>query len=147
MAKKQNKTGKIIAILFVILMLGSTMAMFVEVVLKKSEEIQLPPSRVVKYRLTEDRIKLLLGKYYTVVEYDYPSACIECGSLLTSLEQWATSSDSQIYLQEVQSDASSSTLSMISLRGQKTLYDPKIDETRNEICSLLVSRSLFCLEV
>jgi len=146
MAKKPM--SKTIALVFVLLMMGGTIGMLVGAFLKSSDEVEIPQNRIIKYKLTEAQIKELLRNYQTVVEYEYSSGCLECGTLLTSLEQWTLSSDNQMYLQEIQSDTSSSSkLTIVSLRGQKTLYDPSQDDARNLICDLLISRSLFCVEV
>ncbi len=150
MAKKEKKQkmSKLIAILFVVLMLGTTIAMFVDVFLKPSDKVEIPQNRVIHYQLTEAQVKALISNYQTVLEYEYPSGCLKCGSLLTTMEQWTMSSDNQMYLQEIQKDTSSSSkLTITSLRGQKILYDPTQEDARNDICEMLISRSLFCVEV
>ena len=140
--------SKTVALIFALLMMGGTIGMFVGAFIKPSDEVEIPQNRIIKYKLTEAQIKELLRNYNTVVEYEYSSGCMECGILLTSLEEWTMRSDDQIYLQEIQSDTSSpGKLTIISLRGQKTLYDPSYDDVRNIICDLLISRSLFCLEI
>lgn len=117
-------------------------------ILTKPDTIKIPENKIIKYKLTDSQVKELLKNYYTVVEYEYPSGCIECGNLVTSLEQWTMSSDNQIYLQEIQTDTSSSSkITVISLRGQKTLYDPNQDDARNDICELLITSSLFCVKI
>jgi len=148
MAKKtqpKKPMSKTIALVFVLLMMGSTIGLFVEIILRPSNQVEIPQSRVIKYHLTEAQVKILLANYQTILEYNYPPNCFDCNSFLTSLEQWTMSSDDQIYLQEIQIDGSSSKLTIVSLRGQKTLYDPTKDDARAEICDLLISRSLFCI--
>jgi len=140
--------SKTIAILFVILMMGSSIGLLAEIFLKPSEKVELPESKIIKYSLTEVQAKELLKNYYTVVKYEYPSGCVECGKFVASLEQWTVNSDNQIYLQEIQTDTSSSSkLTITSLRGQKIFNDPVQEDARDGICDLLISRSLFCVEV
>ena len=140
--------SKTIALAFVILMMTGTIGMLAGAFLNSSDEVEIPQNRIIKYKMTEAQIKELLKNYQTVVEYEYSSGCLECGILLTSLEQWTMGSDNQMYLQDIQSDTSSSSkLTVVSLRGQKTLYDPSQDDARNVICDLLISRSLFCIDV
>lgn len=146
MAKKPM--SKIVAIFFSLLMLGSVIGIFLGIILNKEEKVEVPQNKIIKYRLTEAQTKELLNNYYTVIEYEYPSGCYECGSMLTSLEQWTMSSDNQIYLQEIQTDTSSSIkLTITSLRGQEILHNPSQEDARNDICELLISRSLFCVSV
>ncbi len=147
MSKKKAKLSKPVAIILVLLMMGSTIGMLLSIFLNPSEEIELP-NRITKYKLTDPQIKELINNYHTVIEYEYPSGCLECGTLLNSLEYWTSSSENQIYLQEIQIDTgSSSKLTIISLRGQETLHNPSQDEARDTICDLLISRSLFCVEI
>lgn len=146
--KEKKPMSKTVALIFVLLMMGSTIGMFVNILLQPSDKVEIPQNRIIHYRLTEVQAKALMSNYQTIVEYDYPSVCVECGFLLTSLEQWTMNSDDQIYLQEIQSDSSSSSkLTITSLRGQKMLYDPNLEDARNEICDILISRSLFCVEI
>jgi len=147
MAKKKPMS-KTVALVFALLMMGGTIGMIVGAFLSPSNEVEIPQNRIIKYKMTETQIKELLKNYQTVVEYEYSSGCLECGSLLTSLEQWTVGSDNQMYLQEIQTDTSSSSkLTIVSLRGQKILYDPSQTDAKDIICDLLISRSLFCVEV
>lgn len=145
--EKKAKLSKPVAIIFIILMMGSVIAMIVEIFFKQPP-IEPPPQKIIKYRMSETQLKLLLGNYYTIIDYEYPSACVECGIIATEMEKWALSSDNQIYLQEIQSDtASSSKLTVMSLRGQNTIYEPTQEDARQLICDLIISRPLFCLNI
>jgi len=140
--------SKVVALLFVMLMMVGTIGMFISVLLKPSDKVEIPGSRLITYRLTEVQLKEIIKNYYTNVEYVYPSGCMECGVILNSLEYWTAMSDNQIYLQEVQDDSSSSSkLTVTSLRGQEILHNPNEDEIKNDICDMLIDRSLFCLEI
>jgi hypothetical protein len=148
--KKKAKLSKPVAAILIVLMMGSTIGMFASVFMKPSEEIELPNNRIIKYRLTEVQLKKLIGqpRYQTVIEYEYPSGCLECGTLLNNLEYWTMNSDNQIYLQEIQrDDISSSKLTVISLRGQEIIHNPELGESQDTICELIISSPLFCLEL
>ena len=148
MPKKKNLLSKPAALVLIILMMASTIAMIVGIFLQPSNKIELPQNRIIKYKLSETQVKELLRGYYTVLEYDYPSYCLDCTTFLNNLEYWTMSSDNQMYLQEIQVDSSSSSkLTIVSLRGQKTIYDPNVDEARETICDLLIEQSIFCLNL
>jgi len=154
MEKTKNKKNekprmsKTIALIFIILMMGSSLIAIIEIFFQPSTKVEIPSNRIIKYRLEEPQLKELIKNYKTTIEYEYPSNCIECGKLLSSLESWVTNSDDQIYLQEIEVKSSSSSKMIItSLKGQKILYDPTLDEARDDICEILISRPLFCLEV
>ncbi|MEM5793347.1 MAG: hypothetical protein QXY45_03260 [Candidatus Aenigmatarchaeota archaeon] len=144
--KEKPKISKTVALFFILLMLGSTIGLVIEIFLKPSGKIEIPANRVLKYKLDDNQVKVLLKNYQTVIEYEYPDNCLECSTLITSLETWATSSDNQIYLQEL-SGSNINKLTITSLRGQKILYDPTPEEARSDICELIINRPIFCLEV
>ncbi|MBD3155636.1 MAG: hypothetical protein GF368_03195 [Candidatus Aenigmarchaeota archaeon] len=147
---KKSKISKPVAIILIILMLGSTIGMFASIFLNPEEEVELPNNKIIKYRLTEAQVKKLIGdpRYKTVIEYEYPSGCLECANLLNNLEYFTMNSENQIYLQEIQKDGiSSSKLTVTSLRGQEILYNPTTEEALDIICELIISSPLFCLNL
>jgi hypothetical protein len=111
----------------------------------KEEEVQVPNEKIINYELNAQQRALLLQKYFTLVEYRYYNGCLECADAKNNLEYLTQNSEDQIYLQEITSDTSSVSVSIMSLRGQKTLNNPTKEEIQTNICSLIVNRPLWCV--
>jgi hypothetical protein len=147
--KKKSSLLKFGAIVFGLLMMGTTIGMFVGLfTAPKEQAVDVPNSKVINYRLTEAQVKKLLLEYYTVVEYEYPSYCLECTNFKSYLEYLTMSSENQVYLQEIEVDSSSPVkMKVTSLRGQEIIHDPNMEEAKEAICEMLIRSSLMCLEL
>jgi len=143
--KVKLSSQKLIALIFIILMFGSTFAIFIT--FRTTEEtIEIPNQRIINYRLNEQQRSYLLQRGYTLMEYSYFTGCLECANIKNELEQISLNSDDQIFLQELVSTESVSTsLSIASLKDQKTLENPTEEEIESTVCEILINRPLWCI--
>ena len=140
-----TKKMKIIALFFIVLMFGSTFAYGIMSLFNQpSDQLQIPQDKILNYELNEQQRTYLLRRYYTLVEYRYPSGCIECVDMRGELEKITMNSDGQIYLQEILSDGSD-RITITSLNGAKTITKPSINETQEAICNILLQRPIWCV--
>jgi len=127
-------------------MAGSTFAYAILSSLRSpEEEIKIPNEKIINFELNAQQRALLLQNYYTLIEYRYYSGCLECANIKNNLESLTMNSDNQIYLQEIVSDTNTVSVSITSLRGQKTLNNPTNEEIQTNICNLIVNRPLWCV--
>ena len=143
--KVKMSTQKLIALIFIILMFGSTFAIFIT--FRASEQtIEIPNQRIINYRLNERQRSYLLQRGYTLIEYSYFTGCIECANIKNKLEQITLNSDDQIFLQElVSTESVSISISIASLKDQKTLDNPTDEEIESTVCDILINRPLWCI--
>lgn len=139
--------NQLAALLFIVLMIGSTGAFAFLNAFRSPEEnkIEIPQSRVIDYEMSEQQIKYLLSQGYTVLKYSYSSGCLECGGILSRLEGYTQTSEGQIYLEEIMSNDVSSELEVTSLYGQKKLENPTQDEIQETLCEKLLNKPLWCV--
>lgn len=145
--KLKMSSQKLIALVFIILMFGSTFAFAMLNVFRTPEQtIEIPDKRIINYRLNEQQRSYLLQGYYTLIEYTYFTGCLECANTKNKLEQITLNSDNQIFLQElVSTESVSSSLSISSLKNQKTLSNPSDEEIESTVCDILINRPLWCI--
>jgi hypothetical protein len=139
---------KIVAIFFILLMVGSSIgAMVVSILGPKDEGLQIPSERILKYRLTDQQKAELIKRGFTIVEYEYPETCFECEQQKSTLESWTAQSDNQIFLQEMSSPVSTTTVSVMSFRGSQTLTDPTDDEVSALLCDMMAQKTFWCVDL
>jgi len=137
---------KMIALVFILLMFGSIFTYaLLNVFGEKNTEVQIPQEKILNYELNEQQKQYLLGKGFTLIEYSYPTGCLECIDVKKDLEKITQISDDQIYLQELTNSGEVSKLTIVSLNGGKTINNPTIKEAETSICDLLIKRSLWCV--
>ena len=142
----KDKQMKMIALVFILLMFGSTFAYaLLNVFGEKNTEVQIPQEKILTSELNEQQKQYLLGKGFTLIEYSYPTGCLECIDVKKDLEKITQISDDQIYLQELTNSGEVSKLTIVSLNGGKTINNPTIKEAETSICDLLIKRSLWCV--
>lgn len=143
--KVNMSSQKLIALVFIILMFGSTFAIFITF-RTPEETIEIPNQRIINYRLNERQRSYLLQRGYTLIEYSYFTGCFECANIKNKLEQITLNSDDQIFLQElISTETVSTSLSIASLKDQKTLDDPTEEEIESIVCDILINRPLWCI--
>jgi len=136
---------KILALFLVVLLFGSTFAVWVSSLFNQpTDELQVPQDKILLYELNGEQKTYLLRRYYTLVEYRYSSGCLECIDMKGELERITMISDGQIYLQEILSDGSD-RVTITSLNGVKTITKPTVNETQEAVCNLLLQRPIWCL--
>ncbi len=136
---------KIMALFFIILMFGSTLAYTINSLFsEKDDQLQIPQDKVLNYALNEQQKNYLVKNGYTLITYDYSSGCIECINIKKDLEKITQNSDGQIYLQEINSEGLNK-INIISRNGQKIVNKPTINQTEEAVCNLLSQRPIWCL--
>jgi len=145
--KVKMSSQRLIALIFIILMFGSTFAYAILNALRTPEQtIEIPNQRIIDYKLDELQRSYLLQRGYTLIGYSYFTGCLECANLKNKLEEITLNSDDQIFLQELVSTESVSTsLSIASLKDQKTLDNPTDEEIESTVCEILINRPLWCI--
>lgn len=141
-----NIKMKTIALIFILLMFGSTFTYaLLNAFGEKEEKIQIPQEKILNYELNEQQKKYLLPKGYTLILYSYTTGCLDCINVKNDLERITQNSDNQIFLQEVVKSEGISVVTIVSLNGGKTINNPTINELENSICDVLIQRPLWCV--
>lgn len=145
--KVKMSSQRLIALIFIILMFGSTFAYAILNALRAPEEtIEIPDQKIINYKLNERQRSYLLQRGYTLMEYSYFTGCFECANIKNKLEQITLNSDDQIFLQElVSTESISTTLNIASLKNQKSLNNPTEEVIESVICDILINRPLWCI--
>jgi len=148
MGVKISKTA-VIALIFIFLMLGSTVAYnILQSFRQTGYAIKLPEKNIIDYELGIDTENYLLERGMTIVKFYYIQACLECSSQKYSLESFADQYSNQIILEEILSNKTSGTfpsLIISSYRGQKVLENATDVEIMDAFCDLMFQRPLDCV--
>ena|SRR3990170_5362560 len=141
---KIKKTG-IIAIFFMLIMLLSTFAFsFIQSGnTSDSGPATLPEDNIIYYELTFDQENLAIGKGFTVAKFYYYTTCIDCGDRLSLLEYMANNFPSQVMVQEITTNGTTS-LSMRSYLGEKNLVNATQEQIFKAFCDLMVKPPITC---
>lgn len=141
----KNKKMKLIALFFVVLMFGSTLTYLVSIFTANNAGTQIPQDKILNYALNDQQKQYLISKGFTLIEYSYPTGCLECIDVKKNLEKITQISDNQIYLQEITANGEVAKLSIVSYNGGKTLNNPMNQEAETSICGLLLKKSIWCV--
>jgi hypothetical protein len=137
-----------VAIVFILLMLGSSIGAMVSTFINNTDsDINIPSERILTYKLSELQKRELLNRGFTLVEYDYPEACLSCEQQKNLVEGWVLQSDNQIYLQEGFSSGTITGVQIDSFKGSESLTDPANEEIKTALCELMAQRAFWCVEI
>ena len=144
----------IAAIIFMILMLGSTIAYsFIQAVnfgLSGGSKTNLPTTNIIDYELTIDQEQLVLNQGKTIVKYSYSSTCVECLSFANQLESLANQMNGQIFVERLLQNsvqnqtASPATLTFTSSQNSKIYSNPSSSDVVDGLCEVLVNPPVDC---
>ena len=145
--KLKFTSKKIISLIFIFLMAGSTFAYAILSAFRNpEEEVKIPNQRIIDFELNQQQRSYLLQRGYTLIKYEYYNGCLECANTKTSLESLTNNADNQIFLQEILSDQSSTqTVTITSFKGEKTLKNPSNLDIQTNICNLITNKPLWCV--
>lgn len=139
-----SKKAKMMALVFVFLMFGSTFAFaLLRSFGNRGNEIKIPRQRILNYELNEQQKRYLLRRGFTLIEYTYPVGCMDCIDVKNNLERITQTSENQIFLQELTDGTSKVTIT--SLSGQEVLEDPTNEEIEEMACKLLMKKPIWCV--
>jgi len=145
--KLKFTSRKVISLIFIFLMFGSTLAYAVLSTFgNRNEDIKIPNERIINFELNKQQRSFLLQRGYTLIKYEYYNGCMECAETKTSLESLTNNADNQIFLQEIVSDQTTTQTVMItSFKGEKTLKNPSNLDLQTNICNLIINKPLWCV--
>ncbi|MEM5776987.1 MAG: hypothetical protein QXJ06_00875 [Candidatus Aenigmatarchaeota archaeon] len=144
MAKKDASTKqRVLAIVFILILVGSSVAYGIIALFGPKNNFSIPKERILNYKLNKMQVDLLVNNYFTVIEYNYTSSCIECIQIKNYLEDLTQNSDGQIYLQEISVNDKSS-LHIINLLNETLIEEPNISQAINAVCDSLLSTPIWC---
>lgn len=144
---------KIVAIVFIIIFVGSTIAgallsSFFYGTEKK--ETELPKTSIIDYELTQEQENLLKQNGKTIIKFRYSLACTEClkqkqfFESLVNVKEFA----GQITLEEIKDNAITdfSKVTVASYLGEQDLsMNFTQDEVVDTICDYIFQKPTFCL--
>lgn len=147
MVKVKTESRKAIAIFFILIMLGSTLAFAIlNAFSPQQKSFGIPNERILNYRLTDRQREILIPNGFTLIEYSYPSNCFECLEVKKSLEDATQNSDNQIFLQELTiSENETSVLTITNILNQTIIENPTLDNAIKAVCGLLINTPLWCV--
>jgi hypothetical protein len=145
--KLKFTSKKIISLIFIFLMAGSTFAYAILSAFKNpEEEVKIPNQRIIDFELNQQQRSYLLQRGYTLIKYEYYNGCMECANTKNSLESLTNNADNQIFLQEIASDQTSTQNVIITnFKGEKTLKNPSNLDLQTNICNLITNKPLWCV--
>lgn len=149
---RRAKLGKLVAILLLLLMLGSTVTSFALQAFNRGrqngnqESVELPESNIVDYEITDEQKSYLMRQGKTILEYRYQIACANCAEQRAYIEAAANEFSDQIFLQEiVDSQAIRPILEMNSFYGRLSLDDPSTEEILDGLCEIMADPPVRCV--
>ncbi|HLC39627.1 MAG TPA: hypothetical protein VJJ76_01970 [archaeon] len=149
--KITKKAGTIMAILFIVLMMGSTIAYsFIQAInfglYGNSGQVKLPDTNLLDYDLSIAQEQLALQEGKTVVKYSYSTTCVECLGLANQLEGLANQlKDQVIIIRLVQSSGNqTATLSLASAENSKLYSNPTTGDIVDGLCDVLINPPVDC---
>ncbi|MFH8092328.1 MAG: hypothetical protein QXM38_00045 [Candidatus Aenigmatarchaeota archaeon] len=143
MTKKTIKTKQVLSIIFILILMGSVLAYGIIALFGNNKTSYLPKERILNHKLDPAQVALLVNYYYTVIEYNYTTDCMECLQIKNYLEELTQNSDGQIYLQEIIVDQNSS-LYIVNILNETLIENPSLSEAINAVCDSLITTPVWC---
>ncbi|MFH8080998.1 MAG: hypothetical protein QXO84_03945 [Candidatus Aenigmatarchaeota archaeon] len=123
--------------------MGSVLAYGIIALFGNNKTSYLPKERILNHKLDPAQVALLVNYYYTVIEYNYTTDCMECLQIKNYLEELTQNSDGQIYLQEIIVDQNSS-LYIVNILNETLIENPSLSEAINAVCDSLITTPVWC---
>jgi len=150
--KITKKAGTIMAILFILLMMGSTIAYsFIQAINfglygAGSREVKLPEKNIIDYQLSIEQERLALQQGKTVVKYSYSTTCVECLRIAAQLEDIANQLKEQVIVERLvqQSGNQTAVLTVTSTQNSKIYSSPTSENMVEGLCEVLINPPLYC---
>jgi len=141
--KDASVKQRIAAIVFILILVGSTIAYGLISLLGPKNDYSIPKEKIINYKLSQTQVALLVQNYFTVVEYNYTIGCVECIQVKNYLEDLTQNSDGQIYLQEIIVN-DSPRLYLINVLNETVIENPTPDQAIDVVCNNLISTPVWC---
>ncbi|MBS3052496.1 MAG: hypothetical protein J4428_03950 [Candidatus Aenigmarchaeota archaeon] len=150
MNKLKLDSKKILALFFIIIMLGSTATFAILSVFTPRQQVEdILKQKIVKTKFAPEVHDYLLQSGFTMIEYHYGTGCPECESIKKELEDITTNkAEGQIYLQEIESVKeyeSRLEIRNFYTKTQDSLNNPTINDINAEVCKALTTTPFWCI--
>lgn len=143
--------NRIIAIMFGILMLGSTASYAVIQAYNffgtngNQQQTSLPSSNIVQQQLTSVQEQQIMQNGGTIVQFFYSSACLECVTQRNILESYANQNPQQVYLEEIQTNnVTAQNIIIKSGTNSVVLSHAVQSDIDNAFCDVLIQPAATC---
>ncbi|MCX8179553.1 MAG: hypothetical protein N3E38_02330 [Candidatus Aenigmarchaeota archaeon] len=143
MKVKKITKQKVLSIIFILILLGSVLAYAIIGFFGNKNQSFLPENRIINYKLNQNQVMLLVSYYFTVVEYNYTSDCLECLEVKNRLEELTQNSEGQMYLQEILVETKP-TLYIVNAFNETLIEEPTVSQAVNAVCDSLFSTPVWC---
>ncbi|MCS7135380.1 MAG: hypothetical protein NZ893_03010 [Candidatus Aenigmarchaeota archaeon] len=143
MKVKKITKQKVLSIIFILILLGSVLAYVIIGFFGNKNQSFLPENRIINYKLNQNQVMLLVSYYFTVVEYNYTSDCLECLEVKNRLEELTQNSEGQMYLQEILVETKP-TLYIVNAFNETLIEEPTVSQAVNAVCDSLLSTPVWC---
>ena len=134
-----------IGLFLIAVMLLSTFAYAVIQSLYPKQNVKLPESNIIDYRLDPNLGNALIQHGATIITFEYNLGCNNCVNQKSALEFFANEYKQQIFLEEiVDENLDKSTIAVSSFYGEDKLIDANETEIVNSLCKLMVAPPVTC---
>lgn len=147
------KVTTIMAIIFIVIMMGSTIAYtFIQAYQlglgpgQTQTQVKLPDTNIIDSGLSNEQEQLALSQGKTLMKYSYSSTCISCLSLVNQLEGVANQFKTQVILENLvtQSPNQTAVLTFTSQQNSNTYSNPTTDNVIDGMCSVFITPPIEC---
>ncbi len=140
MPKKDDLKTRIITLIIILLLIGSTLTYGILSIFgsKNQQAFYIPQERILNYELSQDQIDFLISRYFTIIKYEYPSNCFNCLEIKKTLEDLTQNSDNQIFLQEIETNVSNQKIYIHNILNETTIEYPDVNKTISSVCNSLI---------
>lgn len=138
-------TNRIMAILFLIIMVGSTASFAVIQSYNSGTTAQqnpngVPKNNIINYDVSSNVYSSFISAGYTVVKFYYNNACTTCLTPKNTLENLALNNKNQVLVEElVSTNGTVPSIAIASYKDSRTLNQPSADDITNALCDLMAS--------
>jgi hypothetical protein len=138
-------TNRIMAILFLVIMVGSTASFAVIQSYNSGATTQqnpngVPKTSIINYDVSSNVYSAFISAGYTVVKFYYNDACTACLTPKSTFENLALNNKNQVLLEElISTNETVPHIVVSSYKDSITLNQPSADDITNALCDLMAS--------
>ena len=151
---KKLKGTRLLSLLLLLLMLGSTITGFALQSLNFGNQdttqktVELPDTNVIDYELTPEQKEQLIRDGKTVMEYRYQLICENCTAERGYLNAFVNEYSDQLFFQDIVDDAATqSRLEISSFYGRRLLMQPTPEDIIEALCAVMADPPVRCVTI